>query len=178
MNLERLSRKVIYENPWVNLYVDRVRFPNGNIVEEHHLLDFKNAAAAALVEDGQGRLLFERIPRYPVGSLGWEIPAGGMIPGETPAQAIRREIMEETGYETGEAELLYTYHPMNGIANKVFHILRCRAGERIKGIDPDEICDIAWLTLDEVRGMIRARTLTDGYTLTAFLLYFHLLEDS
>lgn len=34
---KRLDRTIIYENPWVNLYVDKVLFPDGRLIEKHHL---------------------------------------------------------------------------------------------------------------------------------------------
>jgi hypothetical protein len=34
---KRLSRTVVYENPWVNLYVDKVIFPDGRLIEKHHI---------------------------------------------------------------------------------------------------------------------------------------------
>lgn len=47
MKPKQLSRTVIYENPWVNLYADKVRFPGGRIIEKHHVLDFETEAVAA-----------------------------------------------------------------------------------------------------------------------------------
>jgi ADP-ribose pyrophosphatase len=34
---KRLGRTVIYEDPWVNLYVDKVIFPDGRLVEKTSL---------------------------------------------------------------------------------------------------------------------------------------------
>ena len=49
-------------------------------------------AVAALIRDHQGRFL---VHQRPDGS--WSLPAGAVEPGETPAQAIAREVLEETG---------------------------------------------------------------------------------
>ncbi len=49
-------------------------------------------AVSALVRDAEGRLL---VHRRPDGT--WSLPAGAIEPGETPAQAIVRETLEETG---------------------------------------------------------------------------------
>jgi len=49
-------------------------------------------AVAALVRDREGRFL---VHQRPDGS--WSLPAGAVEPGETPAQAIAREVREETG---------------------------------------------------------------------------------
>jgi 8-oxo-dGTP pyrophosphatase MutT (NUDIX family) len=51
------------------------------------------AGACAIIHDSAGRVLLER--RSDGGS--WGPPAGAVDPGETPAQAITREVLEETG---------------------------------------------------------------------------------
>jgi hypothetical protein len=45
---ERLARKVVYQSEWVNLYVDKVQFPSGRIIEHHHLLDFEYPAVTVI----------------------------------------------------------------------------------------------------------------------------------
>jgi NADH pyrophosphatase NudC (nudix superfamily) len=64
---------------------------------------------------------------------------------------------------------------MNGNANKVFHILYCNAMDRVQDIDQDEISDTRWCTRDEIRQMIKDKVVTDGFTLTALLLW---LQDT
>ena len=54
----------------------------------------------------EGRLLFtQRPPGGPIG-LQWEFPGGKIEPGETPEQAVRREIAEELGVEGEPLEVL------------------------------------------------------------------------
>ena len=103
---QTLSRTTIYTSPWVNLHVDRVQLPTGHILERYHLLDFPNPAVAVLLEDSQGRLAFVRISRHTTGQSSWEIPAGGIEPGETPLEAARRETLEETGFTLDSLEHL------------------------------------------------------------------------
>ncbi len=57
-------------------------------------------ATRALVLDPAGRVLLVRF-RFPHGPV-WAPPGGGIHPGETPEQAIRRELREETGLEPAE----------------------------------------------------------------------------
>jgi len=171
MKPERLSRNTIYQSPWVNLYLDTVKFPNGLVIEKFHLLDFPRAAVTALVEDDSGNILFARICRYTSGRTEWELPAGGVETGETEIDAARREVLEETGYISEHHELTYSYYPMNGSANKLFHVVRCKAIEQIQEFDKNEVSENQWFTRDEVRLMVKDRVVTDGFTLTALLLW-------
>jgi len=50
------------------------------------------------VVDSRGWLLLqERDERAPVNPEKWSLVGGGVEPGETPAEAARRELLEETG---------------------------------------------------------------------------------
>ena len=171
MKPERLARTIIYQSPWVNLYLDRVRFPNGLLIEKFHLLDFPRAAVTAIVENDSGSILFARICRYTSSATEWELPAGGIETSETETEAASREVLEETGYSSKNHEVLYSYYPMNGSANKLFHVVRCKAMDHIQDFDRNEVSDTRWFTRDEVKQMIKDKVVTDGFTLTALLLW-------
>ena len=171
MKPERLSRSIIYQSPWVNLYVDKVRFPSGLVIEDYHLLDFQRTAVTMIVENDRGSIIFARISRYATGTTEWELPAGGVEIGESEIEAAKREVLEETGYTSEAHQLIYSYYPMNGNANKLFHILHCRAIEQIRDFDKDEVMETRWFTRDEVGQMLRDKAVTDGFTLTALLLW-------
>ena len=171
MKPERLSRDIIYQSPWVNLYLDEVRFSDGHVIEKFHLLDFPSAAVTAIVENDSGDILFARISRYTTGAAEFELPAGGLEIGETEIDAARREVLEETGYTSDNHKLIYSYYPMNGMANKLFHIVHCNAIDYVQDFDKNEVSETRWFTKNDVRQMIKDKVITDGFTLTALLLW-------
>lgn len=168
---ERLARTTIYENPWVNLHVDRVLFPNGRLIEKHHVLDFDKEAVAVIVENGAGEILLVQAYRYITNTIEWEIPGGTMEPGETVLEAAARETYEESGYETTNHQLIYTYHPMNGIANQIFHVVTCQSVAQTGQFDRNEIKSLKWVTKTDIRDMIKRHKMRDGFSLTAVLLH-------
>lgn len=167
----RLAREVIYESSWVNLYADAVQFPAGRVIDRHHLLDFERDAVAMIVENADGQILMVHAYRYVTDTIEWEIPAGVIDRGETVLNAAQREVREETGYETEGAQQIYTYAPMNGIANQVFHVAHCKALSTTGQFDRNEVRDYQWFSIDEIKMMIKENTLRDGFTLTALLLH-------
>ena len=74
MDAERLDRRRVYEGRIVDLTVDRVRLPNGNVCDMELI---RHPGAAAVVPlDGEGNVLLVRQYRY--ATSGWllEVPAG------------------------------------------------------------------------------------------------------
>lgn len=168
----RLSRRVIYRHDWLELYVDKVVYPAGRRVD-HHVVHFKTDSAAAIIEDRRGRILLIRSYRYIPGSIEWELPAGRLEKGESLLQGARREALEETGWETAAHRRIYTFQPVNGLSNKVFHVVLCRAVRDTGRFDRNEVAGVRWFTRAALERMIRRNEIRDGFALTALLLFFH-----
>ena len=171
----RISRDVVYESSWVNLYLDEVKFPNGAIIEKFHLLDFPHAAVMAIAENRSGNIIFARICRYTTSATEWELPAGRVEIGESEIDAARREVLEETGYTSEDHQLIYSYYPMNGNTNKIFHVVHCKAVDLVQKFDKNEVSKTRWFTKREVKQLIREKVVRDGFTLTAVLLWLYIL---
>jgi isopentenyldiphosphate isomerase len=60
----------------------------------------------------------------------------------------------------------------NGIANKVMYIIRCRASNRSRDLDRNEVSQARWFSKGELEQMIEDKTMSDGPSLIALLLYY------
>ncbi len=129
-------------------------------------------SAVMMAGDARGRVLLVRQYRLPAEAMLWELPAGRLDPGETPLQAARRELEEETGYRARRWRKLLSFYASPGyIAEKmnVFVATDLIPGPP-KPMD-DERIRTRWFTPAELRRMIRAGRLIDGKTIAAFLAW-------
>ena len=60
----------------------------------------------AAIEDEEGRIL---CVRRNYGDHAWTLPGGGMEPGESPIEALKREVREESGYQVEAGGLVGVY---------------------------------------------------------------------
>lgn len=110
-------------------------------------------AVSALVQDDEGRILLIR--RTDNGK--YSIPGGGLEAGETVAQAVVREVQEETGIDVEVTELVGVFsNPDHVIAyddgevRQEFSI--CFRAEPIGGSprSSDESSEVEWVPLDQL----------------------------
>jgi len=67
-------------------------------------LVFYRPGVGIMLLNGEGLVFIGRRIDMPAGLAAWQMPQGGIDPGETPREAALRELKEEVG--TGKAEIL------------------------------------------------------------------------
>ena len=118
---------------------------------------------AAVIVDGEGRILATQ-RGYGEMKDGWEFPGGKVEAGETPEQALRREIGEELDVDVAVDELLGTVEWDYPNFHLTMHCYWCRVmdgelslleHEASRWLSRDELWSVAWLPADrEVVRMI------------------------
>ena len=122
---------------------------------------------ACCVASVDGRLALVRQYRYAVDSWQLELPAGGIDAGESPAEAARRELREETGYVASELVSLGMVYPSAGSTDEECHIFATRCGgESLAPVfDRGEQCELVLVDRAE------AERLMDDGTIAYVPLY-------
>ena len=145
-------------------YLDEVSLRNGR-TSKRICIDHPQASAIVpFVSDNE--IVMVRQYRYALKREVLEIPAGKIDKGESPEECIKRELIEETGFEAKSIDWLYTYAPAIGYSNELIHIYVGRELKKLGDkIDEDEISSIEILSLDEVLGMIKDHKIIDSKTI-------------
>ena len=105
-----------------------------------------NPGAAACIRDSTGRILL--LHRNEAGGL-WSFPGGAMDPGESIADAVVREVREETGLEVEPVAVIGVYsgpafsitYPNGDRVQPVTILFECRVREGELQPDLDEILE-------------------------------------
>jgi len=122
--------------------------------------------------DARRRILLVRQYRLPADAYLWELPAGRLDPGETPLQAAKRELKEETGYRARSWKKLVSFWPSPGYVQERMTLF-VATGLTQGAATPmeDERIETRWFTRREVAAMIHAGKLQDAKTILGFLLW-------
>jgi 8-oxo-dGDP phosphatase len=113
MAFEVEETAVTHDGQLSRIRVDTVRMPDGQTADRE-IVEHPNAVAVVPLAD-DGTVVLLRQYRHPVGASLLEIPAGKLdVEGEDPTEAIRRELLEETGLAADEVEELATFHNSAG----------------------------------------------------------------
>jgi ADP-ribose pyrophosphatase len=146
------------------VYLDEVGLKNGKISKRIRIDHPQAAAIVPFVSDNE--IIMVRQYRYALGRETLEIPAGKIDRGERPEECIKRELVEETGFEAQSVEWLYTYAPAIGYSNELIYLYVGRHLKNLgKDVDENEISSIEIFTLKEVLGMIRDHKILDSKTI-------------
>ncbi len=166
---QRLSSQTIYESDWVSLYADRVRMPDGSIIERYHRLHIPQQSVGLAVVNDSGDLLLIRSKRYVTGRLEWEVPAGRIEPGETPEQAAQRECQEETGCTLRSLRYLCRQNPCNGMSDLTLHLFAATVDTEAAGIDENEVAAKCWVPRQRVLQMLQDNEIQCGVSMLTLL---------
>lgn len=163
-----ISSKKLIETPIFTVSEDDAIDPDGFEIKRaivHH-----GGSAVMMPVDERSRILLVRQYRLPAKQYLWELPAGRLDPGETPMQAARRELIEETGYRAKKWKKIAEFYASPGfLAEKmtVFLATGLTSGEK-KPME-DERIETRWFTSAELDRAIESGKILDAKTQIGFL---------
>jgi 8-oxo-dGTP pyrophosphatase MutT (NUDIX family) len=153
----------VYKGKVLKLNVERVKLPNGTVVElevAHH-----PGGAVVVALDADGRVCLLRQYRHAAGGWITELPAGKIDNREPPLECAKRELAEEAGVTARYWKRLGQFFSSPGVFTEVIHVYLAR------GLTPcdstpeaHEVFEARWVPLAEAMALAAGGKLPDAKT--------------
>jgi ADP-ribose pyrophosphatase len=150
------SRRTTQVSPWVALIEREVEFTPDSAPQTYHAIGQADYIAIVAVTP-DGMIPIVRQFRPALESFSWELPAGLVDAGEDPADACRRELLEETGFPARAVTALGAGAPCTGRLSNRIHSFFVQTGERVAGFVPEP-----GMTVEQVAPAELARRILTG----------------
>ena len=161
--------RMVWRGDYLSVEDTTVRLPNGSLGHRDIVRHPGAVAVIALTDDGKIVLVHQY--RTPLEQVTVEIPAGKMEPGEDPATAAARELMEETGYLAERMAYLGPIAPAPGYSDELLHLYMAM-GLSFVGASPDddEFINVDLVDLNEMVDRVLDGKVIDAKTVVGILL--------
>lgn len=164
----------IYLHP--NIRLDECELPTGQTIGAHILEYDDEIIVFALTRDRQVVLI--RQYRHGVQDVILEFPGGSVDQGETPLEAARRELMEETGYASEKFIALGQVSPNPAIYRNQLHIFLAVDVEFSgrQSVYDAEGTEVVLMPLEDIISKTRSRELLNSLNVTTLFFVLDYLH--
>ena len=167
---DRLAADIVYACGIFSVRRDRSRFSRDQAEHDFHVLETPDWVNIVPLTSDE-RVVLVRQYRHGVRDYTLEIP-GGMLDADDPSPlvAARREMVEETGYDSDDVQPLGVIHPNPAIQANRCHTFVARdvALRRAPEFDSTEETEVVLVPLAEIPQLIRDGRITHALVVVAF----------
>jgi ADP-ribose pyrophosphatase len=174
---ETLSSRKIFEGRAVKLRIDTVRLPSGRETTRE-IVEHEDCVAIVALDETDSILLVKQF-RKPVEKELLEIPAGGIDPGESPEDAVRREMREETGFLPQKVVKLGGFYSTPGFCNEYLYLYLATDLEfKPLQAEDSESIRLVRVPLLEVPGLIASGAICDAKSIAGLLAFLEFRKSA
>ena len=182
---EEIRTEHILQDEWMDLRRSAYRFPDGSVFEPFYSYSRRDYVVI-VAQDTEGNYLCVRQFRHGIRQVTTEFPAGGIerkggrqyggsadrSSAEDALAAARRELLEETGYESDSWQHLLTVPSNATISDNYAHLYAARDCRQVSGqsLDETEFLCVEKHSAREIETMIREGRFQQAVHITAWLL--------
>jgi ADP-ribose pyrophosphatase len=181
---EEVRTEHIIQDEWIDFRKSAYRLPDGKIFEPYYSYS-RRSYVVVVASDTEGRYLCVRQYRQGIRQVTCEFTAGGIErksedgkqygdfhTGEDALTAAKRELAEETGYESDEWSHLLTV-PSNATMSDnyayIFMAKNCRKVANLS-LDETEFLNVELYSADEIEDMIASGNFQQAMHILAWML--------
>ena len=160
----KIRSNLIFEDKWIKVYRDDVIGPDNKNGNYSYVNTKCGVGVIAINKEGELYLVGQY--RYAPNTYSLEIPKGGFYSfnsDESPLEAAKRELKEETGISAGSWVELRAVHTLTGHSNDIVHLfLATDLSFGISSPDENECINVFCVQFDKIDTIIREGLFIDG----------------
>ena len=158
-----LKSSYLFQNKWLTIRKDHVRLPSGYEMNDFYIIEqpsFVNIIAV----DRHGNFILEKQYRHGLQQINYELPAGKIDKEETPLQAAKRELLEETGYSSDNwAEYYISVPNASSMTNHCFTFIAIDVEQNSdRYLEESEEIEICIVTKEELIKLLSQKQIIEG----------------
>lgn len=132
--------------------MERVRLPDGRVVEDWPIVEARDYVMV-VAQNETGELLFLEGYKHGARRASWQVVGGYLEAGEAPAEAARRELLEEASLRSDEWVSLGSFVVDANRYVNTAHLFLAKRAYDAEAVPSDdlEVARRMWVTVDEAR---------------------------
>ncbi len=170
-----LSSEYINKHVYFTARRDRCQRNDGVIVDPYFVVELPTAATAfALTREN--KVLLVKQYRHPISSVLLETPGGFVDESEAFDVGMKRELLEETGYEFDNVGYLGKFAANPGVLNNYTEMYFATGGKKVAAqeLDANEEIEIVELTIEELIEHVKEQKIVQAVHVTC--IFFALIK--
>lgn len=170
------NKAQVYDNPWIRVDHHQVIDPNGKS-GIYGTIHYKHLAIGVIPLNDKLETWLVGQYRFALNLYSWEIPEGGAHANETPIEAAKRELKEETGLIANDYEHLLEMHLSNSTSDEKAVVFIARGlSQGLDSPDSTEELRLKKLPFKSALKMVFNGEITDAISVAAILKVAYMLK--
>lgn len=169
--IKTISVRKIYKNPWLTLEEHKVVNQEGKY-GLYGILDYGDGVSILPI-DGNNIFLIKEY-KYGIGKYSFQLPSGSINKNETPLQAAKKELLEESGLKARRWKQLGITHPFPTNITTAVYLYLAEGVEQVR--KPEKGVNLYKFHKSKVKKMIQENKITHSGSLVCLLKYFSIIR--
>lgn len=166
-----LSSDYLFNDTWLRARRDKCERPDGKIVYPYYVMEYPQwVTGFGLTEDN--KVILVQQYRHALGEVCMELPGGCIDATDASHEAaVRREFLEETGYEFDTAEYLGRTSANPSTNANVLHMYILKGGRKVQEqeLDHNEEIRVFLVSMEDFATMLRENQFIQSMHVTNIL---------
>lgn len=147
---KRIRRKTIFDSKFMSIYNDTIELPSGDVIDDFTVATLPSGVVV-VATDTDGKLITQFEYKYAIDKVILNLPSGSVENNRSPLEVAAIELLEETGYESKELELIRTTHEYPSKLTHKIYIVRAKNATKVQDVQhemTESISDVHLISPD------------------------------